>query len=219
MAEDPYASEKRQRVAETLAVLAAVYAAARVDVLRSVSLGQVRNPLPARWRDRVREVVREQAEITTSLVGRRAVSAFTDGRAEFDIDRAAAFLDKFADEFAKAWDAGTTEALNTIDLRLPDLDAAAAEVMDAVINQAPTDAEDITQRAANLGLVDAGKAAGATTKTWLTGTNPRPTHAALNGVTVPIDERFPNGLRFPGAPGPPSEVAGCNCSLRIGGFR
>ena len=54
------------------------------------------------------------------------------------------------------------------------------------------------------------------TKTWITGPNPRPSHAAMNGVTVPIDEKFPNGLMWPADPaGDADEVAGCNCELEL----
>lgn len=48
-------------------------------------------------------------------------------------------------------------------------------------------------------------------KTWLTGQNPRPEHAALDGETVPIDETFSNGANWPGDDGEP----GCNCSVDI----
>lgn len=50
-------------------------------------------------------------------------------------------------------------------------------------------------------------------KTWITGSNPRPEHSALNGTTVPIDEPFPNGMDWPGAGGP--DDVGCNCSVSI----
>lgn len=55
------------------------------------------------------------------------------------------------------------------------------------------------------------------TKTWnVTSSNPRRSHAALNGQTVPVEERFSNGLRFPGDPdGDIDETAGCKCRLQI----
>ncbi len=42
-------------------------------------------------------------------------------------------------------------------------------------------------------------------------------HLALNGLTIPIGEKFENGLAYPGAPGPPDETANCNCWLTFGG--
>ena len=56
------------------------------------------------------------------------------------------------------------------------------------------------------------------TKTWeVTSGNPRPTHAAMNGETVPYGERFSNGAMWPGdtdALGP-EEVANCRCAVTI----
>lgn len=51
------------------------------------------------------------------------------------------------------------------------------------------------------------------TKTWVTGPNPRTSHAAMDGETVPVDEPFSNGMTWTGQGG--SEDAGCNCSTVI----
>ncbi|HEX7352496.1 phage portal protein [Brachybacterium sp.] len=55
------------------------------------------------------------------------------------------------------------------------------------------------------------------TKTWVTRSgDPRDSHAAMSGQTVGIDERFSNGMKWPGdADGGPDEVAGCQCGLVI----
>lgn len=50
-----------------------------------------------------------------------------------------------------------------------------------------------------------------TKKTWVTGSNPRPSHAAMSGKTVPLRDPFPNGYRHPGE-GPDS--INCNCFLQ-----
>jgi hypothetical protein len=215
-ARDPYASEKAQRTASTAAALTAVYVAAKGAVLRQFAAGVVRDALPSLWRGRVEAVVAEQAKSTAGLLGATVVTDVGGVLEDFDPHRMDAYLDVFADEFAKAWDEATNRVLNMIDLAEPDLSGAAELVLDAMVEQAKTDAADIGQRAANFGLIEGGKAAGATTKTWHTGTNPRPSHAALNGVTLPIDDRFANGQRFPGSPAPPAEVAGCNCHMSIG---
>lgn len=53
-------------------------------------------------------------------------------------------------------------------------------------------------------------------KTWVTGSNARPEHARLDGETVPVGDKFSNGLMWPGdADGDVDDVAGCNCSLQI----
>lgn len=49
-------------------------------------------------------------------------------------------------------------------------------------------------------------------KKWIGGS--RPSHSAINGEVVNIDETFSNGLSFPGDPsGPPEEVINCECSI------
>jgi HK97 family phage portal protein len=71
--------------------------------------------------------------------------------------------------------------------------------------------------ALNFGATEGAKASGLRRKTWqVNSSNPRPDHAALNGVTVGIRERFPNGLRWPGDPqGDAEDNANCMCSVRF----
>ena len=53
-------------------------------------------------------------------------------------------------------------------------------------------------------------------KQWITGTNPRPEHAAMNGQTVGIDDIFSNGCSWPGDDGgDPDTTCGCNCSTEV----
>ena len=54
------------------------------------------------------------------------------------------------------------------------------------------------------------------TKTWVTGDNPRPTHEAMDGETVDIDDKFSNGAFWPGDDNlDPDESCGCNCSVTV----
>lgn len=53
-------------------------------------------------------------------------------------------------------------------------------------------------------------------KTWVTGPNPRPDHAQMDGETVPNSEVFSNGAKWPGDPVLGAEgVSGCNCGLEV----
>lgn len=54
-------------------------------------------------------------------------------------------------------------------------------------------------------------------KTWVvTSSNPRAEHAAMDGETVPYDEEFSNGARFPGDQNlTPEESCGCQCVVDI----
>lgn len=53
-------------------------------------------------------------------------------------------------------------------------------------------------------------------KQWVTGDNPRPSHAAMDGEIVDIDEPFSNGCDWPGDDSAdPDETCGCNCSTEV----
>ena len=53
-------------------------------------------------------------------------------------------------------------------------------------------------------------------KQWVTGPKARPSHAALDGETVGIEDRFSNGADWPGDDTlSPDESCGCNCSTRV----
>jgi HK97 family phage portal protein len=53
-------------------------------------------------------------------------------------------------------------------------------------------------------------------KEWVTGPNSRPTHTAMNGEQVPIDDTFSNGARWPGDDNlDPDESCGCNCTTEV----
>jgi hypothetical protein len=72
---------------------------------------------------------------------------------------------------------------------------------------------------ASFGSTEAAKKSPYTTKTWQTNSgSPRASHAALDGQTVAINERFSNGLMWPGDPtgGDVDERAGCQCSVGFG---
>lgn len=53
-------------------------------------------------------------------------------------------------------------------------------------------------------------------KQWVTGDNPRPEHALMNGEVVGIEDAFSNGCFWPGDDiGDPDTTCGCNCSTEI----
>lgn len=56
-----------------------------------------------------------------------------------------------------------------------------------------------------------------TTKTWVTGRNPRRSHAAMDGETVPVRSRFSNGADWPGDRSAldAADVANCNCTVEL----
>ena len=73
--------------------------------------------------------------------------------------------------------------------------------------------------ASNFGALSGARQSGLRRKTWIVNSaKPRPSHAALNGVSVGIGELFPGvNMRWPGDPaGGAAEVANCTCSLKFG---
>lgn len=53
-------------------------------------------------------------------------------------------------------------------------------------------------------------------KVWVTGDNPRESHAAMDGERVPVDEPFSNGAMWPGDDNlDPDESCGCNCTTEV----
>lgn len=90
-----------------------------------------------------------------------------------------------------------------------------ATALDLVKAGAVTWAATAAAEALGFGGHDAAKAAGLGTKTWVvTSSNPRSSHAAMNGETVGIDELFSNGAKWPGDPSlDVDETAGCTCEV------
>lgn len=70
---------------------------------------------------------------------------------------------------------------------------------------------------ANFAARDVAVKGGAAAKVWhTTSGKPRKSHARMNGESVGLDEKFSNGLMWPGDPsGDANEVAECKCSLTI----
>lgn len=70
-------------------------------------------------------------------------------------------------------------------------------------------------RISNFGAHEAAYQAGVRTKTWrVNSKNPRDEHAKLDGVTVPLGELFPNGMRWPGDPnGGAENNSNCQCTV------
>jgi phage portal protein BeeE len=104
-------------------------------------------------------------------------------------------------------------------LREPEPLEAVKHVFELALSAwAPRQAVSAVTAAANFGAVEAASAGNLATKTWrVNSSNPRSSHAAQDGVSVPIRGVFPNGLRWPGDPkGSAEENAGCMCSVEFG---
>ena len=136
---------------------------------------------------------------------------------EMDPERMAAWLAKHSELQAAYLNGHTRDELEKA-LREPEpLEAVKSLFLLASTVWAASQAVSAVTSAANFGAQDAAQAGGLKTKTWRTGSNPRDEHLALDGVTVGIRERFPNGMRWPGDPaGGAENNANCNCSMEFG---
>ncbi|NJQ14218.1 phage portal protein [Streptomyces bohaiensis] len=87
--------------------------------------------------------------------------------------------------------------------------------MAAWVSAAATRAITAATEAKSFGQQDAARVSGLTYKKWVTkGLNPRPSHRALSGSRVPLDDTFANGLRWPAdIRGPADETARCKCDM------
>ncbi|WP_062215754.1 phage portal protein [Streptomyces sp. NBRC 109706] len=68
------------------------------------------------------------------------------------------------------------------------------------------------------GQTEAARGAGGEpTKTWrVQSTNPRPAHRRMDGETVPLDDRFSNGARWPADSSlDDAQRAGCKCAVEV----
>ena len=148
----------------------------------------------------------------TTDAAKRALETAGGNPDDFDEARTMAYL--------KAKAKGTAEQINTttkaaLDDALADNDGDPAAVFDDAEGARSTSAAvSLTTSLAAFGTVEAGKQSGGATKTWVTGPNPRPEHARMDGETVAMSDNFSNGMAWPGDPsGGADEVAGCNCSV------
>jgi hypothetical protein len=137
--------------------------------------------------------------------------------AEVDQNRMMPWLEEHSRTQAEYINASTRNQLEAA-LRDPDPREAVANLFSAALTVwVLRQALDAVTTAMSFGSTEGAQAGGMTQKTWqVNSSNPRDSHAALDGVTVGIRERFPNGLRWPGDPaGTADDNAGCQCSVRF----
>jgi hypothetical protein len=85
--------------------------------------------------------------------------------------------------------------------------------------RAPQGGQTLATTAAGFGTSESAKQRGGrrATKTWhTTSAAPRKSHAAMNGQTVGIDDKFSNGAEWPGdAVLGADGTAGCECIITV----
>jgi len=167
-----------------------------------------------------RELASDLAKLgvaTSSEVARSTLDGLGLGPEVYSVERTVAFLAAVAARIAAAVNAATKAQLD-VALEQDDPSAAVDNVFTiAAASRATQISKTAVTAWSGFGTVEAAKQASGdkATKTWLTGRNPRPSHAALDGETVAIDATFSNGLQWPGDGSDADEIAGCNCSVEI----
>lgn len=141
---------------------------------------------------------------------------------EFDVDATYEFLRAVAESRASMLNDKTLAQLEAaLDGDLGE--DAAKSTPEGVFDEAETTRAE--QSAATLATTLAGfvavealrqTGAGGVTKTWVvTSANPRASHAAMDGETVGLDDKYSNGMDWPGdvagAGGDGGEIANCSC--------
>lgn len=171
----------------------------------------------ARWDEELAADLLALSRETSRKIGAETAEALGYDADNYSVDQTIAFLKAVAEREASAINettkANVDAALDSADgPSVADVFAAAATV------RAVQAAATLVTQASGFGATEAGKqlGGGRATKTWVvTSSDPRPSHAAMNGETVGLDETFSNGMDYPAVGGDPDEVANCRCEVVI----
>jgi HK97 family phage portal protein len=171
-----------------------------------------------RWDSELVGLMHPLLVMLSTANGRKQLEALGFDPDDYDDARTITFLRGAAERFASNINATTKRQL---DATIERVDVEPAAVFEkASTSRASGIAIAVTTFAAGFGARESAKQIAERndvepTKTWITGRNPRESHAAMNGQTVPLDRPFSNGLMWPAESGDADEVAGCNCRIEI----
>lgn len=139
---------------------------------------------------------------------------------EYDVDITRKYLRAMAEGRARATNDKTRQKLEeSIDSE----DTTPADVMaKREETESPMLAQSLATAVASWALLESVQQAerqgysNTVQKEWVTGVNPRESHARMNGERVPYDELFSNGAKWPGDDFlGPDETCNCNCRTDV----
>jgi HK97 family phage portal protein len=168
-----------------------------------------------RWDAELGDDLYKLAVTTATQLGRDQAERMGFQPGDYDEDRTLAFLKAVAASRAGAINSTTRDRVKAALAAGDDPGDVFEEAKSARVDSGST---AYVAALAGFALVEAGRQLVGTsaTKTWQTGPNPRPEHAAMDGETVAIDDKFSNGADWPGDPVLGAEgVAGCNCGVQL----
>ena len=175
-----------------------------------------------RWNDELTEDLWDVIRSMSEKAARRALRGLGVPDSEYNPDRAIEFLKSMCEQRAAYVNYTTQRELE----RALELEDAGAEGLMATPEGVFENAEENRAESAGTAtatavdgwsMLEACRQSGeqGIRKRWVvTSSNPRKSHAAMNGQTVPIEEKFSNGMEWPGDwAGGPDEVCGCQCTI------
>jgi hypothetical protein len=170
-----------------------------------------------RWNGELADDIVEQMKGLSVDSARQMLSDHGIDPDSYDVARTVNFLQVCARDRAESINAAVKADLEDA-IDDPDADPADVYSEDRTSNRAAKIATSVVAFAGAFGGIEAGRqqGGGSVTKTWVvTSSRPRKSHQRMNGETVGIDEKFSNGLDWPGSFGDPDEVAGCTCEVDL----
>lgn len=171
-----------------------------------------------RWDAELADDLLALAVSTSKQVGAATAGRLGFNADDYDVDRTVKFLRAVSEREASAIN-DTTKAQIDDALESDDPDGGVANVFEVAVGaRAAQAATTLVTQSSGFGTTEAGAqlSGGTATKTWVvTSSNPRASHASMNGETVGIEETFSNGLSWPASGGDPAEVANCRCEVDI----
>lgn len=174
-----------------------------------------------RWDRELGDTLLALSSSITLDVARKQLERLGVDPDEYDVDRTMAWMRTVSQSNAKSINTATEAAIVTA-LASDDGPDAVAHVFEVAKSaRAQQGGQTIATALAGFASVEAVQQVRGTrgaTKTWIvTSGNPRQSHAAMAGETVPIDSVFSNGAKWPGDSSAldVDEVAGCSCDVEI----
>lgn len=175
-----------------------------------------------RWNAELADALYAVSATLSEAIGRKQLEKLGIEPDDYDLDRTLAYLKVVARSNAESINSATQLQLETALADAEDPLGAAAHVFD-VAQSARADQGGLTLATALAGFasveaVEQVRGSREATKTWVvTSGNPRTSHAAIAGETVPLDSTFSNGARWPGDSSAldVEEIAGCSCDVDI----
>lgn len=172
-----------------------------------------------RWDRELTDDLYKVAVSTATELGQKQAEALGFNADDYDEDRTLAFLRSVVASRAKAVNAATRSQIDAVLAGDGEEGDDVGDVFsNAFMQRSGAGASALVAALAGFAVMEVGKqlVGDRASKTWVTGPNPRPAHAEMDGETVAISDTFSNGMLWPGdAAGGADEVAGCNCGLSM----